>query len=283
MWSLRAVAAVAMVLVLGPVLAGCSEPDAAADAAGIELAEVDNSVSRGSISGVVVDEAIRPLAGVNLTLLGPQTPATSDDDGLFVFTDLEPGLYTVSAAPHKSADGRLFLGIQTTAEVRAGETAKVKLVLPPDPTPQPYHVTYKFDWYDEAGVALVDFAVDLFGRGIVPVPFCDQCYFEFTSDANVTQFVVEATWTDSVAPPHKESEYYWTVYALTVGDYASDYFYNPGRAVVEGSAFPGETEWAVNLAAEEEWITLQQKAQLFVTAFYVAPAPDGWSFVAGDT
>ena len=70
-----------------------------------------------------------------------------------------------------------------------------------------------------------------------------------------------------MAPPHKESEYYWTVDALTVGGYTSDYFYNPGRAEFTTGEFEGETKWSINMAAEEEWITFQQTAQLFVTAF----------------
>lgn len=269
--------------VLLVTLAGCSDGGGQVAEPALQLAEVDNTATRGSISGVVVDDAIRPLAGIDLTLLTePPQSVVTDEDGLFVFEQLDPGLYTISANASIVGERR-FLGIQTTADVIAGETAKVRIVLPPDPTPQPYHTTYKFDWYDEAGVALVDFAVDLFGRGVVPVPLCDQCYFEFATDSTPHTFVVEATWQDTVAPPHKEAEYYWTVYSLNVGGYASDYFTNPGRAEFSGAEFEGETDWGINMAAEEEWITYQQSAQLFVTAFYLEPPRDGWSIVAGDT
>ena len=188
----------AIALAVVVLLAGCTDGGTQATAPTIELAEVDNTATRGSISGVVVDDAIRPLAGVDLTLLtSPARSVATDADGLFVFEGLDPGLYTLSANA-TVADERRFLGIQTTADVVAGETAKVRIVLPPDLTPQPYHTTYAFDWYDESGVALVDFAVDLFTRDVEPVnqtvpPFCDQCYFRFETDTTPHTFVVEAT------------------------------------------------------------------------------------------
>lgn len=244
----------------------------------LEATEV--KAGKGAISGVVVDEAIRPLAGVVLNISGRSEPATTDEGGLFLVTDLDPGLYTLSA----SLSG--FLTIQTTAEVRETETAKVRIVLARDLTPQPYHTTLAFQWYDEVGVTLVDFTVDLVSRsffgGAVP-PLCDRCYFPFESDGPVEDFIIEATWEDTVPDPLKETEFFWTL-SDEAGDggYEADYFYNPGRAHIPGNRFGESTGFSIAMSGEEEWITYQQQAQLFVTLFYLGPAPEGWSFVAGD-
>lgn len=268
------------------LLAGCTNDGPAAEAVTlgdgtqVELVEVENTATTGSISGVVVDEAIRPLAGVNVSLVGPGLTTVSNQNGLFVFEDVVPGLAVVKA------NGTGFLAAQTSTDVFAGNTAKVRIVLLADPTPQPYHQTLKFDWYDEAGVALVDFAVDLFGRGIINEtvpPFCDVCYFEFEVDGPFEDAIVEAVWEDNLATPAENAtEYYWTLRGVASNEYESDYFYSPGRALAPGATYAGETLLSINLAADENWVTYQQEAELFVTIFYLEGAPSGWSFVAGD-
>lgn len=57
------------------------------------------ATSTGVLRGVVVDEAIRPLAGANLSLTlpdGTARNATTADDGLWSFPDLPAGAYVVS-------------------------------------------------------------------------------------------------------------------------------------------------------------------------------------------
>lgn len=266
-----------VVLLSMALLAGCAS-EKPKTPEGIQLLTAPPpEAGKGSISGVVVDEAIRPLGAANITVSGQGETATTDDGGLFLVTNLEPGLYTLTA----SRGG--YLPIQTTAEVQAGQTAKVRIVLARDLTPQPYHTTLAFDWYDEAGVTLVDFAWDLFTRGNGLPALCDRCYFEFITDGPVEEFVIEATWEDTVPAPHKDSEFYWTLDNLGEdGGYESDYFYNPGRAAVGGNRFGNSTQFAISMTGEEEWITYQQTARLFVTLFYIDGAPQNWSFIAGD-
>ena len=33
---------------------------------------------------------------------------------------------------------------------------------------------------------------------------------------------------------------------------------------------------------DETWVSIDQHAELYVTMFYVDPAPEGWSFIRGD-
>ena len=69
----------ALALALAAVLAGCSEP--APVPAGIPVGEHGEALP--TVHGVVVDEAIRPLAGVRVRLLGSGLEATTDEDGAY--------------------------------------------------------------------------------------------------------------------------------------------------------------------------------------------------------
>ena len=268
------------------ILAGCAaegDPEASVqlgDGSEVEFAAVEAGEGLGSITGVVVDEAIRPLAGANVSVLGQPVSVATDGQGLFALADLEPGLHTLSV------DAAGYSTVQATTEVKPGETSKVRIVLALDRTPRPYHTTQKYDWYDDAGVTLVDFAVDLADRSFLndSLPAaCDVCYFEFTSDGPVDTFVIEAVWEDTVDHPAKETEFYWSLYDLDSSEYESDYFTSPGRAEIPAGDLGNATRFGISLAGEEEWITYQQHAQLFVSLFYLAPPPEGWSIVAGDT
>src|ERR1041385_3723032 len=108
---MRGVALAAAVLVLAAVLAGCSgSPSAPAEVLvqsqpqpGAEEVHSSNGTAaaalapppktRGHIAGVVVDDAIRPIAGAKVKLPGMDLAPTTDRDGAFGFVDLLPGPY----------------------------------------------------------------------------------------------------------------------------------------------------------------------------------------------
>ena len=267
-------------------LAGCSGQGGQQEPT-IVLAEVDNSATRGSISGVVVDDAIRPLAGVNLTLLGRERNATTDGDGLFVFEDLDPGLYTVSASAYRADDGRLFIGMQTTAEVVAAETSKVRIVLPNDPTPQPYHQTYKWDAYDEVTLGVVDGGYEIirtgFANDTLP-PLCDACAFFFHPEGPADTFLLEAVWEDSIADATGEAtSYYWVLEDVDgEADYSDDYCSSPCHVPIDGSGYENVTTLSISMYPDENWVAYQQRWTMFMTVWYLAPPPEGWSVVNGD-
>lgn len=82
-------------VVLLPLLAGCSggKQDAAAP--------LEATATTGLLRGVVVDEAIRPLRGVRITVPQPDGTvlnSTTAEDGAFAFGDLVPGGYIVQAS-----------------------------------------------------------------------------------------------------------------------------------------------------------------------------------------
>ncbi|MEK6975428.1 MAG: carboxypeptidase-like regulatory domain-containing protein [Candidatus Thermoplasmatota archaeon] len=129
-------------------IAGCSgsNGDPVVDNANFEDLGLQADESTGILRGVVIDEAIRPLAGVRVTVLraaeGNVTMETKDD-GLFGFDKLAPGTYFVVAQKPG------FITVQGSGEVVAGEAEPdaVKLMLKPDPLNQPYVQPYHLDGY----------------------------------------------------------------------------------------------------------------------------------------
>ena len=90
----------------------------------------------GTLSGVVVDEAVRPLGGINVTLSNGQATLTGTD-GAFRFTGLDSGVYVLRAKAAGYAD------TTTTVTVLAGDsTPLVKLVLLADASTRAYAESY---------------------------------------------------------------------------------------------------------------------------------------------
>jgi hypothetical protein len=82
-------------LVLASALPGCADPDASADAG-----DGGASGDTGILAGVVVDAALRPLAGADVGILGAgaERSTKTDSNGSFRFDSLAPGTYAVEAS-----------------------------------------------------------------------------------------------------------------------------------------------------------------------------------------
>lgn len=111
----------ALAVAMALLATGCAGPGGTDRAAG-------GSSEGLGLSGVVVDQAIRPLEGATVLATGGGLGlnATTGPDGLFNFTGLEPGVYVLTVSkPFYSTQ-------QVTAQVQSGEEAppvKVELVL----------------------------------------------------------------------------------------------------------------------------------------------------------
>src|SRR5688572_10978579 len=111
----------AAVLVTVIVLAGCSDDAPGTQGGGqdqeqaLEDLGLKATDTTGIIRGVVVNEAIVPLGGVNITAVstGAEVTTQTNDEGLFGLEGLAPGTYFVSA----SKTG--YTTVQTSAEVVA--------------------------------------------------------------------------------------------------------------------------------------------------------------------
>lgn len=132
----RAPALIALLAAMA--LAGCADDaqqPAVDDALGPALTATETT---GVLRGLVVDQAIRPLANVSVTLSGPDVDrqAFTDADGFFGFAALPPGSYFVTAAKLAYGD------VQQSTEVVAGvsEPPLVRLQLTFVPSEAPFVV-----------------------------------------------------------------------------------------------------------------------------------------------
>ena len=136
--------ALASLLALSLPLAGCL-----GGGTGTAQAPEGATATTGILRGLVVDEAIRPVAGahVNVTSSGATLNATTGDDGLFRFVGLQPGTYVVEATK------RFHSGHQQAVVVQAGidepELVRFQLVL--EQGLVPFAQVYKHDGYHECG------------------------------------------------------------------------------------------------------------------------------------
>ncbi|HUR61516.1 MAG TPA: carboxypeptidase-like regulatory domain-containing protein [Candidatus Thermoplasmatota archaeon] len=291
-----AVVALFLLFLLGGCAAGpAGEGDQlAADlSAAAERAQAESGADRGIISGVVVDVGIHPIPRANLTVLNQGITARADDNGIFVFPNLKPGIYTIQAR----AAG--YLGVQTTSEVVAGETSKVRIQMDADPTPLPYHSpTLKFKGFFQVSfTGLVDEALDLFvfnqTYGPVttpPMPSC-TCHYVYHPEANATTHIVEIQWEAN--PPKPDDPTGQMGESEIVMDFNADKDPQPGLTFCYGS--PCVTRFdGRNLSAELRtvdlgfwgdgtWPALNEEFNVFVTVFYNGAAPKDWSFIAGST
>lgn len=110
-----------LVLVAAPLLAGCTS-----DEPGVTL----ETLSLGTISGVVTDVGLKPLEGASVRLDGVNETVTTDATGAFSLR-VQPAEYLVLASFEGHRGGAL------RAAPGAGETARLSFVLAPLPQEEP--------------------------------------------------------------------------------------------------------------------------------------------------
>ncbi len=202
--------AAACILALIAALAGCTGGGAGPQS------DVDGATSTtGILRGVVVDEAVRPVAGasVNVTAPGVRYNATTGDDGLFRFTGLAPGTYVVEAgkrfySPHQTA-------VVVVADVDEPEAARLQLVF--EPRAMPFAQVYKYEGLLECGsnvahvcsnVNIATWIVVCANTGVcVGNVTSDRSLFFQAVDPNPTFLQAELAW-DSTQPVGAEMSFY---------------------------------------------------------------------------
>ncbi|MFA5944537.1 MAG: carboxypeptidase-like regulatory domain-containing protein [Candidatus Thermoplasmatota archaeon] len=269
------------ILLIGALLAGCSGAPAAPAEIVIESKPAEEIHSnetveavftpspktRGHIAGVVVDEAIRPIADARVHLPGLDLERLTDRDGTFGFLDLHPGPYfiTVNATGYYDAEAVL--------EVGEDEFTRAKVILKAIPPPDPYRVMQSFEGYTE-----------LTTDPILGFSFCGQCEFDFYVDRPGLHTVVTEAVYDGAASSSGVRYYYYTDSTDYYDGFATGSTGNPLRVEVRDEDIP-DTEDHFRLTIEPESFPVPEQSkrfQVFVTAFYNEGPPTGWSFVAGD-
>lgn len=130
--------ALTALLLLSLALAGCSdEPPAPAADDEQTFDELGGGVTAdtGLIRGIVLDPTIVPIADVTVRLLGPGLETTTNEDGAFVFSDLEPSTYFLEVEKVG------YNSTQASAVVEAGVERPpiVKVQLLPNPSALPFY------------------------------------------------------------------------------------------------------------------------------------------------
>jgi Carboxypeptidase regulatory-like domain len=150
---MRTLVAVALIAV---ALAGCSGSPSAPPPSDVPSAEelgLEATDSTGIIRGIVVDTAIRPIAGATVTLLGSDPrSAQTDETGAFGFDDLEPGTYFLKAKKLGYHEA------QQSADVVAGvlEPAAVKVQLAIDASAvTPFAESYTYEGFVECTTSVL--------------------------------------------------------------------------------------------------------------------------------
>lgn len=133
------------------IVAGCADGGTAADE-GPDFSDLDlqASATTGIVRGVVVDEAIRPVAGANVTLTPGGLRTQSTEDGRFGFEGLAPGTYFLSVSRAR------YNTVQGSADVVAGvaEPPIVRILMVAIPGSAPYVEALAFDGFLTFGAAV---------------------------------------------------------------------------------------------------------------------------------
>lgn len=158
-------AALLAVALLAPLLAGCAGKDKGPGPA------LEATPTTGILKGVVVDAAIRPLAGVHISVPRPDGSllnSTTVEDGAFAFDGLEPGAYVVRA--HKLG----YLDASLSANVTAGDADPegLRLQLLDDVLNAPAVEAFTFDGFLQCSVTAVAARVAACNPSEAAQPLC---------------------------------------------------------------------------------------------------------------
>jgi hypothetical protein len=179
-------------VLLALLLAGC-----AADSGG-PSGDAPADAALGTLRGLVVDAAIRPLAGADVTVQPGGLNATTGDDGAFAFAGLAPSEYRVSV------ERKGYIGATATARVEAGDAgAPVQFVLEALPDTVRYVDLYKFDGLFECGVWPTNGCAN--ANILTGIVFCslDLPCFNATGDRSVELHPIDGV------PTFLQSEMVW--------------------------------------------------------------------------
>ena len=273
-------------------------------AADFEELALEATATTGVIRGIVVDAAIRPIAGAVVTLKGtPPTTVETTADGAFGFDQLQPGTYFLTV--HKLG----FADVQQSADVVAGVEAPpiVKVQLVSDGKPAPYYAEYKVEGIIECGSsaialcggvhdAVVILCVNSGGAACLPQP---------TNDA-YSAFL----WLDGGTPDYIQTEMVWEstqalgnemYYALR---YAEKETYDNGMYEGGIDSFEGPSPLLGSVSGEDAeeaelgnrtglvfsifsgaqeypaGVTVEQSYTFFIHAFYGYQPPEEWRFTS---
>lgn len=309
-------------LLLGVVLAGCSDDGGPKEptAGDFDDLGIEATASTGILLGVVVDEAIRPVEGVDIAVTRPdggELKDKTDAQGRFAFGGLPPGSYVIRATHPQ------FTPAQSSVDVVAGveEPPVVRVLVTRLFSQAPYSELIKFDGYLACAYSFgvsstcVNDYTRVTGEQCTPAGCycaggCLKDYNVSSAGGNVREYtstvgpgwqvlVIEEAWeptsdlgqslgfTVSYFTRPNAGHWFGTVdgpnplrIQFDVGDEHGSAQYGGD----EPKLIPpeGTNELFVFFGAGDESLAINQGFQAFQASFYYGIPPDGWSIVNGD-
>lgn len=261
------------VLLTAVTLAGCSQSPNGGPQSTIETAfeDVVATETRGVIKGVVVDEAIRPLADVEVELKDQTRKTVTTKDGLFSFIDLVPGAYFVQASKYG------YNSTLTSVQVQAGvDPPIVNVPLIANPSERPHLEIMEKNGFLTCGIAGLTDICGLFGGGF----FLLQNKLE---NGIPSWIQTELVWK-STQPASEELK----LMLLNETDYSLVYRKNlTGTSPIVGSMNADEiaqhrygidSEYYVMVSSADVGVAVNQAFTTYTHIFYGFSPPADWQF-----
>ncbi len=186
-----------LLLLAAGSLAGCtsdgpSTPSSDPEDDAFGEIEVEATDKTGAIRGVVVDEAIRPVADASIVVPipdGEPLRTTTTENGAFGFSNVPPGTYFVKVARQGYFDA------QQSVDVQAGlaDPVPLKILLQVNAATAPYHQELTFSGFIECSTTLI---------ALCAVPNGDL-QGDLTNDRFIQNFALDAP------PQWLQSEMVW--------------------------------------------------------------------------
>lgn len=235
------------------------------------------------IRGLVVTEAIAPLADAVVELDEGARTARTDEDGLFTFIDVEPGGHRLRATMAG------YFPALAELQVEADQTAPmIRLVLRAENAVTPYAQTMKWD-----GIIQCSFSVLGTGGNCVPAVFGDDF-------SEIYQFEGRPDWV--------QSEMVWESTQALGEDMSIEFWCNRGppceadSLLIIGAVGPSPQTLILERGLIDKWqvgdpdqilyirvdgrsagdvpeVVLSQPFTVYTTVFYNTVPPQGWTFV----
>lgn len=277
-------------LLVATALSGCSSGDGGGGTFDpVEPGEV-------LVEGVVVDVAIRPVAGATVSALGGGATATTDADGEFSFA--LPAGSIVLEATHPA-----FAPVQQTFEFREGEPVRAVLQFAFTASQAPYSILAKYDGFIVCSLGASVIFSEECGEGVgtpagrVGKQGNNAIRYDFTAEnPSLMTAVVEQVWEPTSDAGRDLSLVFataWTCEPACGGEaVGAGSVKGPSPLLLRADAEdlaphledPATVFTTYTLALTDPVaanVVLNQPFQLFVTLFYREPAPEGYSFIAG--
>lgn len=270
------------------VLAGCAQPAAAplsvsstSMAASRDVGDEASPVAeKGAIQGTVIDDESAPLANVAVTLVELDESAVTGSDGVFEFLNVPVGTVLLAANKPGYASQAIKL------EVIAGDAVTHRFQLTPLAGNATFFEVLPRTLLHQTEASLATWTVGYYATALnqtEPTLFCQGCRWLIPTQAKPETMVLEILGQHAVPNPvtgDTEAYYVYGGRNVTTEDTLFGSAENlPVNHVFASSDVGKYREFLTMYFCDFYWVCVNEKRDLWVTLFYGAPAPEGYTAV----